>query len=406
MAFRIIDTLFLLWLLSFSLPAQNAGCTDPLATNYDPSAVKNDGSCIYPPAQVDVINAWVLPAVIPETSGLISLNQKIWTHNDDTDTNLYALDTNDINNYDAVPLTGVANIDWEELAQDSGFVYLGDFGNNAGNRTDLKILKIDKTSLLNQQPVIDTIAFYYEDQTVFNPGPAGTDYDCEAMIVSKDSIFLFTKQWNSKGTKLYALSKIPGNHKAKLRDSLNVEGLVTAATWIASQDLIILTGYQNYQPFLYLLYDYKNLEFFSGNKRKISINAGFHQVEGITTLNGTNVIISNEEVSQPPVILHAKLQQLDLNPYLSGYLTSATRADYNNTSIGVYPNPASQFLYIEIPANKTGINYSISGIIGQRIIQGKLNKIKNCIPVNTLDTGLYILSIGDPEYYSEKIIIR
>lgn len=406
MTFKILTTLFLLWLFSISLPAQTAGCTDPLASNYDSTAVQNDGSCVYPPAQVDAIKTWLLPAVIPESSGLISWDQKIWTHNDDTDTNLYALDTADIKNYQTFPLPDVVNTDWEELAQDSGFVYLGDFGNNDGNRTDLKILKIEKNSLLNHQPAIDTIAFAYEDQNVFNPGSGNTDYDCEAMIISKDSIFLFTKQWNSKSTSLYTLPKTPGNHMAKLRDSLDVEGLITAATKINNKNLILLTGYQNYQPFLYLLYDYCGHDFFGGNKRKIRISSNFHQVEGITSTNGSDIIISNEKVSRKIVDIDAKLLKLDISPYIANYLTSSPITRDNSDQIHVYPNPASHYLCIDIPAENTGTHYSLSRISGQTILQGKLNKIKNCIPVDTLSSGFYILSIGDPGYFSKKIIIE
>ncbi|MFO8087656.1 MAG: T9SS type A sorting domain-containing protein [Bacteroidales bacterium] len=407
MTIKILNTLILLWLFSISLPAQTAGCTDPLASNYDSTAVHNDGSCVYPGARVDAIKTWLLPAVIPETSGLISWNQKIWTHNDDTDTNLYALDTADINNYQTFPLPDVINTDWEELAQDSGFIYLGDFGNNAGNREDLKILKIEKNSLWNQQPAIDTIAFTYEDQTDFHPKRSrNTDYDCEAMIITNDSIFLFTKEWKSKGTSLYVLPKTPGNHTAKLRDSLFVKGLITAATKIENKNLILLTGYQNYQPFLYLLYDYCGHDFFGGNKRKIRISSSFHQVEGITSTNGSDIIISNEKVSHMMISIDAKLQKLDISPYIANYLTSPPVTRDNPEGIRIYPNPASHFLCIDIPAKNTGAHYSLSRISGQTVLQGKLNHTTNSFPVDTLSAGFYILSIGIPEYFSEKIIIK
>jgi len=84
--------------------------------------------------------------------------------------------------------------------QDKDYLYVGDFGNNLnGNRTDLKILRIRKNSVLVNPLKIDTINFSYSNQTNFTPtGTNNTDFDCEAFIVASDSIYLFTKQWISK----------------------------------------------------------------------------------------------------------------------------------------------------------------------------------------------------------------
>ncbi len=84
------------------------------------------------------------------------------------------------------------------------------------NRTDLHILRIEKNSLLEGNPVIDTIWFIYENQKDLAAVPSNeTDFDCEAMVVSEDSIYLFSKQWDSLGTGFYQLPKTPGIHTAK-----------------------------------------------------------------------------------------------------------------------------------------------------------------------------------------------
>ena len=58
----------------------------------------------------------------------------------------------------------VENSDWEEISQDDGYIYLGDFGNNTGDRTDLHILRVEKSSLKSGKPSIDTIWYTYSDQ--------------------------------------------------------------------------------------------------------------------------------------------------------------------------------------------------------------------------------------------------
>src|SRR5690606_31182475 len=106
------------------------------------------------------------------------------THNDDSDTNLYALDSITGAVISQFALPGVTNIDWEDIAQDEDFIYIGDFGNNArGNRQNLRILRLSKASMSTAVPVIDTLFFSFEDQTDFTALPANTtDFDCEAMV--------------------------------------------------------------------------------------------------------------------------------------------------------------------------------------------------------------------------------
>jgi hypothetical protein len=245
----------------------------------------NDGSCTYNNASVSVSDSWILPAAMMETSGLIYFDNSIWTHNDDTDNNLYRINPANVNDYQAYELTGAINSDMEDIAQDENYIYVGDFGNNVnGNRTDLHILRIEKNSLLNSAPQIDTIWFSYSLQTDFNAtGSNNTDFDCEALIAST-TLYLFTKECVSEKTSLYVLPKTPGTHIAGFRANLNVNGLITGAEYIEDKRLIVMSGYSSLvQPFIYLLYDFQSDNFFSANKRKISLNLSFHQVEGITT---------------------------------------------------------------------------------------------------------------------------
>ncbi|RZJ63745.1 MAG: T9SS C-terminal target domain-containing protein, partial [Flavobacterium sp.] len=182
--------------------AQVPGCTDPVSSNYNPAATVNNGSCIYPSATVSPVTSVNLPEAVKETSGLIKWNGKLYTHNDGADTKLYALDSISGAVVQSVTIPGVVNKDWEELAQDNSHLYIGDFGNNGnGNRNNLKIIKVSKESVLAGAATTETINFTYSNQTNFTAtGGNNTDFDCEAMIVSADSIYLFTKQWVSKKT--------------------------------------------------------------------------------------------------------------------------------------------------------------------------------------------------------------
>src|SRR5665647_3174356 len=144
---KILFRIFIICFSSFinTTNAQINGCTDPLAINFNPSATFNDGSCAFSPASIAPISSFNLAGNLTETSGLISWNNQIWTHNDGDDINIYALDSTSGTIIKSYPINGTTNTDWEEISQDDDFVYIGDFGNNSnGNRTDLKIVRIAK----------------------------------------------------------------------------------------------------------------------------------------------------------------------------------------------------------------------------------------------------------------------
>ncbi|WP_367768363.1 T9SS C-terminal target domain-containing protein [Flavobacterium sp. WC2421] len=303
--------------------AQISGCTDPLSINYNSLATINDGSCRYRSTKIKPVYSASLPKNLNESSGLTQSNSLLWTINDDTDTALYALDTSG-NIKQKVVLKNVSNKDWEEISQDSSYFYIGDFGNNvSGNRKDLHILKVEKKSLKSLNQKIDTISFSYSDQTDFTPlQPNTTNFDCEAFIVTNDSIYLFTKKWNKQNTSVYSLPKTPGNYIAQYKETFKIKGLVTGATYLPSQNSIALCGYsKTLHPFIYLLYNYTKTSFFNGNKRKIKLQLPFHQVEGIATADGLHYYLTNENFTRKPFVNSPqKLHQFDLSAYLSLYL--------------------------------------------------------------------------------------
>ncbi len=315
--------IFFFLLIFTSAYSQVSGCTDPLSKNYNPKATQNNGSCLYKNTKIKPEYSIKLNDSVKETSGLITFNNLLWTHNDDHDKTIYGLDSiGKIRR--KIILEHAVNNDWEEISQDSTHIYIGDFGNNtSGNRTDLNILKINKTSFLNENPIIETISFKYSDQTDFSAKkPNTTNFDCEAFIVSKDSIYLFTKQWKSSKTSIYALPNRVGNHIAQFKSTINTKGLVTGAVFLENKKAIVLCGYSKTgKPFLYLLYDFKNGAFLSGNKRRINLKLPFHQIEGITTKDGLQYFITNESLVRKPILNNPQqIHYFDLSSLLGSYL--------------------------------------------------------------------------------------
>jgi hypothetical protein len=257
--------------------SQIPGCADPQALNYNSEATINDGSCIYSSTSTTPVNiVRSLPGEIIETSGLIFWKGGLWTHNDSgNEPNLYKIDTITGMILQTITISEAINIDWEDIAQNETHIYIGDFGNNIGNRADQKIYIIEKSAFpVSGDGVVPCaiINFTYGDQSSFEPGNRNNDYDCESMIAFGDSLYLFTKNWVNEQTRLYGMPDTAGTYQLFPMDTMNADGLITGADVISGGSDIILCGYKNYNPFIWLLFDFPGSNFFSGNKRRIDFS--------------------------------------------------------------------------------------------------------------------------------------
>ncbi len=375
-----------------SCSAQVHGCTDPLAGNYDPSATVNDGSCTYDPFSLSPVDTHPLDGSVSETSGLTLWEDLVWTHNDNTDTKLYGLNRSDGAVNQDIELRGVENRDWEEISQDDQYLYIGDIGNNLGNRRDLRILRVEKNPLAAGEQVIDTIWYSYEDQADFDPGGGqNTDFDCEAFVVAEENIYLFTKQWISLGTDVYAIPKIPGTYQAENLGSCNVKGLVTGAAYLEHEHLLVLSGYTSYlYPFFHLCYDFRDHDFFSGNSRRIAIALPFHQVEGIATENGLDYYASNERSSVLVNVVPQRLHLFDMRELLEDYLLKVGGGtDYPESRVKIWPSPAGEFISVEVRSGLFPVRYEILDDSARVVMKGRLRVESTRLDIGNLVPGGY-----------------
>jgi len=403
---RLLPALAAFFLSALQISAQQSGCPDRLAVNYDPEAIINDGSCRYNPANLSPLGSLDLETEIAETSGLIFWDNLFWTHNDNSDINLYALDTIYGKVTRKYPLLGISNTDWEEISQDEDYIYVGDFGNNSGNRTDLKVYMISKKGIADNTHIYDSICFSYPEQTDFDAGSYDSDFDCEAFIVSGDSLYLFTKGWASNQTTLYSVPKTPGTWNAKRRASLDVNGLITGAVYDKNKRIIVLTGYsRKLKPFLYLLYDFTGTGFFGGNKRKIELMMPYHQVEAITTTKGTRFFITNEAFSYEPLIRkQQKIHLVDLRSFLGNYLGLPVPSPDDLNNFIISPIPANDYIMIQSLAELIPADYFLINLSGQIVKSGELESDTSVVNLSGLSPGLYFLRIGTEKRHAYKIV--
>ncbi len=317
-----------------------------------------------------------------ETSGLIYLNQKLITHNDSGGSPaLYEIDTLTGNIDRTVIISNATNKDWEDIACDSSYIYVADFGNNNGNRTNLKIYRVsisDYFSTQNDTVSADIISYSYSDQTNFSSSQYTTNYDAEALISYNDSLYIFTKNWGNFRSNIYTLPKIPGTYQAHKIDSINSSGLITGATLNPFSNTILLSGYSLFSAFVMELSNFSTNNFSSATSNKISfpMPANYsYQTEGIATINYNQYFLSSESSSTGDCGLF--IFNIDNFLYVESIIKSKG---------SIYPNPSSNSIHINQKNFALAEIYDINGILV------KVSKI-NHISLLELNRGSYIILI-------------
>lgn len=322
----------------------------------------------------------LVPAVY-ETSGLIWLDDRLITHNDSGGLpHLYEIDTTNGTVTRTVVIANATNTDWEDICQDDDYIYLGDFGNNAGTRTDLRIYKIAISaylSAINDTVYCDTLFFNYADQETFEPATYTTNYDAEAFIAYNDSLYIFTKNWGNFETNVYSVPKEPGVYTASIIDNFEVEGLVTGADYDADKNELLLTGYTLTVPFLVLSKGFSGNQFSDGEITRTAIGlAGSIQMEGVTALGNHTFLVSSENSGGDNAYLH-RIQLVDF---------LGLKEPIND--INLYPTLVTHTLHINSDKNYSLEAYNTAG---KRVATGFGKEID----LSALENGMYIICLLD-----------
>ena len=162
-----------------------------------------------------------------EVSGLEQLNESTLVAINDSGSKaeLYLIDLHG-KHLKTVALKNATNVDWEDLARDDNYLYIGDIGNNQNKRKDLCVYKVKISDVLSKKEVVaQKISFYYSDQKEFPPQKRQLNFDAEGMIVYKESVYIFTKNrtdpWTGIST-VYTLPNQRGSYKARKHSELYV----------------------------------------------------------------------------------------------------------------------------------------------------------------------------------------
>jgi len=333
--------------------------------------------CSYISFAQEVSTLTSMSNTIDETSGLIYLDGKLITHNDSgNEAHLHEIDTIDGEVLRTVVISNAVNTDWEDITFDANYIYIGDIGNNAGTRTDLKIYRITISDyFISDTVTADLINFSYADQTNYSNQIYAHNFDVEALINRGDSLYLFTKNWLDAKSNIYSLSKTPGAYTTNKIDQLETDGLITGADFNSISNKLVLSGYSFTNPFIVQLSQFENDLFSSGTHNKVMLNVDESiQVEAICTQGGNQYFLSSEAHSSGASSLY-KLDTQDL-------AIDSFQLQEPNLS----PNPADDYLQIKGADINDIYIYNSSGTL-------VLHSNKHQINTSNLKSGLHIVKL-------------
>ena len=246
------------------------------------SCKKNNGNNatidVQPDGPVTVTLRNPLPAVLHESSGVCYTDGNCWTFGDSGNLNgIYKIDTATGAVKQIVIVQNFSNTDWEDITADSLYIYVGDFGNNDGNRKDLKVIRIKKSDLNTSASPIsvnaDAINFSYADQTDFSTN-SNTNFDCEALVSIDTSLYIFTKDGGDLQTRCYQLPKDTGTYSVLPISTFNTQGKITSAAYNSVTKELALGGYMDKKifPFIWFFKKFAKNNFFEWIENKGSFN--------------------------------------------------------------------------------------------------------------------------------------
>lgn len=346
-----------------------------------------------------LIEKFDLPEAVKETSGLLFFNGKLITHNDSGGSaSLYEVDTISQSITRTITISNATNVDWEDIAEDDTYIYIGDIGNNNGDRQDLKIYRILKSDFTNSTSVnAEVISYSYEDQVDFTSMPNAHNFDAEAMTVYQDQIVIFSKNWADQKTNAYVFPKTIGTHVAQKVSSYDSQGLVTGAYSLGEH--FLLTGYDtNATPFLIFINENRppGFDFFGGSATRIVLEGDIFleqgsQIEGVCSLTFDRWYISREfatgTVGSTVVEFDQKLYEFS---YFVFFLLS-TNDEELAKNFKIAPNPIDESFTIRQNQNPEVIRgIKLFSSTGQEI---KVSLNNDAVNIGHISTGIYFLQI-------------
>jgi hypothetical protein len=194
-----------------------------------------------------------------------------------------------------IRVSNALNVDWEALAIDENYLYIGDFGNNMNERTDLCIYRINRSDIATLNDIAaEKMSISYREQTKFPPNDHERYFDAEAMTFFEGQLWIFTKnstkpfdgvsyiymvQFEANQTKtLSKVSNLKLNKTSYLKDAVTSACTVENSIVLSTYNRLIKLDFPKQGLTKSTIYKYPHIQ----------------QVEACTYVNTNTYFISNE----------------------------------------------------------------------------------------------------------------
>lgn len=353
---------------------------------------------------VTPVKLGTITSLAAESSGLdYTGGTHFWTHNDGYgDNNLYRI-ASDGSYTRTVTVTNVVNYDWEDLTHDASrtYMYIGDFGNNDHDRTNLRINRITYPSGISGSTVTaDVIRFSYPDQTSFPS--TWLNFDVEAFIHFNGFLYLFTKGDGQAMdyTKMYRLPDDPGTYVATLIDSFYVNDRITSADINEDGTALVLLANTN----IHLFTGWTGSNFFNGQYTHLHFSTGWTQKEGIAFRTRTQVYISDENSGAGN-----HLYSLSLSAWIPPVQTTGLGEFMADDFVQMYPNPVCRLLTVNTRGSVgSAFRFTLTDMSGSVLKQTDVSgNAVSTVDLSGLSGGVYIAwlrSDSGLEYYRRIVV--
>jgi len=239
----------------------------------------------------------VLSEELKEISGIHYINDTLLVaHNDGGNGPfLYFIHPNSGKILKRVVVKGVKNTDWEDIALEGKFLYIGDFGNNANKRKNLSIIRVSwKEALMKDTVNSEVMTFEYSDQIAFPPEKKALNFDAECMAFADGYLWIFTKNRTDPfdGISYVYRVKFQENTHAILKKEYSVK--IGSKGWMFDS----VTGGDFAYGYFYLTTYNRVLKYlFSEGKftlvKQYKYNE-YNQKEAITVIKDDQIYVANE----------------------------------------------------------------------------------------------------------------
>lgn len=209
--------------------------------------------------------------------------------------------------FKTIQFQNAKNIDWEDIALSDSLIFIGDFGNNFGNRKNQTIYIVKRSelnlALENQTVESKAIQFFFPEQKDYSQQAYQHDFDMESMVYFNHELHLFTKEWKSEKTHHYTLDLVKGVQPAWLLEDFDLGFLATGADVIPFnryKSRLAIIGYNRQGEVFLMLTDFYNHSKKWLNQPKTIIKIGvadeLGQVEGIAFKSKDELCLSAEAI--------------------------------------------------------------------------------------------------------------